>query len=131
MGCFFMNEGQVQRGFQFSQKVSLWDQIFYRYHVQLQLHSHPPLRSFFHYIIFPALRGLCQQPQFAQKLGLTKREREILDLLLKDRTNQEICGELVISLGTVKTHVHNILQKAEVTKRTQLMEQFRAFVQKR
>ena len=68
--------------------------------------------------------------EFAQKLGLTKREREILDLLLKDMTNQEISGELVISLGTVKTHVHNILQKAEVTKRTQLMEQFRNFVQK-
>ena len=34
MGCFFTHEGQVQRGFQFSQKVSLRDQIFYRYHVQ-------------------------------------------------------------------------------------------------
>ena len=47
IGCFFTHEGQVQRGFQFSQKVSLRDQIFYRHHVQLQLHSHPPLRSFF------------------------------------------------------------------------------------
>ena len=65
---------------------------------------------------------------YALQLGLTKREREILDLLLKDMTNQEISEELVISLGTVKAHVHNILQKAEVAKRTQLMEQFRNFV---
>ena len=43
MGCFFTDEGQVQPGFQFSQKMSLWDQIFYRYHVQFQLHSHPPI----------------------------------------------------------------------------------------
>ena len=80
--------------------------------------------------ICPKDRYDSAKEEFAQKLGLTKREREILDLLLKDMTNQEISGELVISLGTVKTHVHNILQKAEVTKRTQLMEQFRNFVQK-
>ena len=66
-GCFFLYEGQIQCGFQFSQKVSLWNQIFYRYHVQFQLHSHPPLRSFSHYIIFPALSGLCQQPQIVPK----------------------------------------------------------------
>jgi hypothetical protein len=51
MGCFFTDERQVQRVFQFSQEMSFWYQIFYRYHVQLQLHSHPPLRSFSHYII--------------------------------------------------------------------------------
>lgn len=62
---------------------------------------------------------------FALQLGLTNREREILNLLLKDKTNQEISDELIISLGTVKTHVHNILQKANVTKRSQLMDAFR------
>ena len=63
MGCFFTDEGQVQRVFQFSQEMSFCYQIFYRYHLQFQLHSHPPLRSFSHYIIFPVISGLCQQPQ--------------------------------------------------------------------
>ncbi len=66
--------------------------------------------------------------KFSAHLALTKRECEILDLLLKNKTNQEITEELFISLGTAKTHVHNILQKANVTKRTQLMEAFKTFV---
>lgn len=62
---------------------------------------------------------------FSLQLSLTNREREILNLLLKDKSNQEISEELVISLGTVKTHVHNILQKANATKRSQLVNAFR------
>lgn len=65
---------------------------------------------------------------FSAQLGLTKRECEILDLLLNNKTNQEITEELFISLGTAKTHVHNILQKASVTKRAQLTDAFRHFL---
>lgn len=35
--------------------------------------------------------------------------------------NQEISDELVISIGTAKTHVHNIFQKIGVSKRQQLL----------
>ncbi len=59
---------------------------------------------------------------FSEAYHLTAREREILRVLLKDKTNQEISDDLFISLGTAKTHVHNIFQKAEVVKRSQLLE---------
>ncbi len=48
---------------------------------------------------------------------LTPREREILDLIGEGRTNQEIADELVIELGTVKNHVHSILDKLNVHSR--------------
>ncbi|EUJ40656.1 response regulator transcription factor [Brochothrix campestris] len=50
---------------------------------------------------------------------LTKREREILFLITKGRSNQEIADELFITLKTVKTHVSNILSKLDVSDRTQ------------
>lgn len=50
---------------------------------------------------------------------LTKREYEILLLIAKGRSNQEIADELFITLKTVKTHVSNILAKLAVEDRTQ------------
>jgi two-component system, NarL family, response regulator LiaR len=50
---------------------------------------------------------------------LTERELEILLLLAKGKTNQEIADELFIALKTVKTHVSNLLSKLEVQDRTQ------------
>lgn len=64
---------------------------------------------------------------FSQSYGLTEREREILEQLLVGKSQQEICEELVIAIGTVKTHVHNIYHKTEVTKRSQLMAKYQDF----
>ena len=50
---------------------------------------------------------------------LTEREHEILLLMAKGHSNQNIAGELFIALKTVKTHVSNILSKLEVQDRTQ------------
>lgn len=50
---------------------------------------------------------------------LTAREIEILSLMTKGRTNQEIADELYIAIKTVKVHVSNILGKLEVQDRTQ------------
>jgi len=49
--------------------------------------------------------------------GLTSRELEVLKLLGKNLTNQEIAEHLVIEVGTVKNHVHNILNKLNVSSR--------------
>jgi DNA-binding NarL/FixJ family response regulator len=49
--------------------------------------------------------------------GLTPRELEILYLIDEGLTNQEIADHLVIEVGTVKNHVHNILQKLDATNR--------------
>jgi DNA-binding NarL/FixJ family response regulator len=50
---------------------------------------------------------------------LSAREREVLDLLVKGRSNKEIATELGISESTVKCHVSVILMRLNVTDRTQ------------
>lgn len=50
---------------------------------------------------------------------LTRREQEILALIAVGKTNQEIAEMLYIAPGTVRVHVHAILQKLEVRDRTQ------------
>lgn len=48
---------------------------------------------------------------------LTPRERDVLNLIGEELTNQEIAERLVIEVGTVKNHVHNILKKLDVSNR--------------
>jgi DNA-binding NarL/FixJ family response regulator len=48
---------------------------------------------------------------------LTPREREILTLIGEGLTNQQIAERLVIEVGTVKNHVHSILQKLDASNR--------------
>ena len=48
---------------------------------------------------------------------LTPRETEVLKLLGCDFSNQEIADHLVVEVGTVKNHVHNILTKLDVSNR--------------
>ncbi|MGW8226574.1 MAG: LuxR C-terminal-related transcriptional regulator, partial [Anaerolineales bacterium] len=49
--------------------------------------------------------------------GLTPRELEVLELLGQNMTNEEIAETLVIEVGTVKNHVHSILNKLNVNSR--------------
>lgn len=49
--------------------------------------------------------------------SLTQREQEILRLIANDMSNQQIAADLVIEVGTVKNHVHNILRKLNVSSR--------------
>jgi LuxR family transcriptional regulator, maltose regulon positive regulatory protein len=56
---------------------------------------------------------------------LTRREQEILRLLLDGASNQEIASELVISLATVKKHVSNLLGKLGVQSRSQAIARAR------
>ncbi len=51
--------------------------------------------------------------------SLTPREREVLTLLAPGRTNKEMAGILVVSPGTIKNHVQNIIRKLGVSDRTQ------------
>src|SRR6185312_11493307 len=50
---------------------------------------------------------------------LTEREREVLGLLARGRTNAEIAKQLVLSVKTVQNHVAAILGKLEVADRAQ------------
>lgn len=50
---------------------------------------------------------------------LTAREKEILALIAKGKSNQEISGELFISEYTVKTHISNLFRKLNLNDRVQ------------
>jgi DNA-binding NarL/FixJ family response regulator len=52
---------------------------------------------------------------------LTRREREVLLLLARGHSNQEIADDLVISPFTVKTHVNNVMAKLHARDRAQLV----------
>ncbi len=56
---------------------------------------------------------------------LSERELEVLRLMAAGLSNREIAARLVVSLGTVKTHVHHICGKMGVTNRTQAVVQAR------
>ena len=53
----------------------------------------------------------------SESADLTPREREILELIGQGLTNQQIADRLIIEVGTVKNHVHSILQKLDVSSR--------------
>lgn len=58
-----------------------------------------------------------------ERLGLSRRELEVLELMAKGLSNQEIGEQLFVSLNTVKTHVARLFEKMEVKRRTQAVEQ--------
>ena len=58
------------------------------------------------------------QKEANKKYGLTKKELEVLALIVDGLSNQEISQKLVVSISTTKAHVHNILQKLYLTDRT-------------
>ncbi len=66
---------------------------------------------------------------FSARYSLTEREHEILVQILGGKSQQEICEDLVIALGTVKTHIHNIYHKIGVKKRGQLMATYQEFTE--
>ncbi|WP_080802375.1 helix-turn-helix transcriptional regulator [Arabiibacter massiliensis] len=69
-------------------------------------------------------RAHTQLARYADRCGLTPRERDVLALMLEGKDNQNIASALTLSLGTVKAHVHNIYRKADVSSRQQLLQSF-------
>jgi len=63
------------------------------------------------------IRMLAASESFNEPADLTAREWEILYLIERGLSNQQIADTLVIELGTVKNHVHNILRKLDVQSR--------------
>jgi len=66
------------------------------------------------------LSGSVVPESIARLLGITRREREIIEHLVAGRTDREIAEALYISPRTVETHLRNIYLKCAVTSRMQL-----------
>lgn len=70
-------------------------------------------------------------PAVKSRLGeLTPRECEILQMIEVGLSNKEIARNLRIEVGTVKNHVHNILEKLNVRRRNQAAHRLRAHHQR-
>jgi DNA-binding NarL/FixJ family response regulator len=62
-------------------------------------------------LVSPPVRERCKSD------GLTHREREIMHLLGAGLSNKDIAARLGISLHTVKSHVHSVLEKLSLSSR--------------
>ncbi|WP_217586896.1 helix-turn-helix domain-containing protein [Lentibacillus saliphilus] len=56
---------------------------------------------------------------YKPKQLLTKREKEVFELLVQDNTTKDIAQELFISEKTVRNHISNAIQKLGVKGRSQ------------
>ncbi|HEY5983889.1 MAG TPA: LuxR C-terminal-related transcriptional regulator [Anaerolineales bacterium] len=63
---------------------------------------------------------------FLDKYGITGRERQIILMVAQGKSNVDIARELVVSLATVKTHLHNIYGKIGVKSRYDLLARVRS-----
>lgn len=65
--------------------------------------------------------------EFVMKFGISSREKEVIELICKGKSNQDISDALFISLQTVKDHIHRIYLKTGVKNRVQLSNLIRTF----
>jgi two-component system nitrate/nitrite response regulator NarL len=75
-------------------------------------------KSLFTQIVESVLKNGNKVPDHA--IRLTKREREIVDLISEGMSNKEIAQQLHIATFTVKSHVHNVLEKLDLSTRLQI-----------
>lgn len=59
---------------------------------------------------------------FITKFLITNREKEIIESILSNLSNKEICEKHFISISTVKTHINNIFKKVEARNRKELIQ---------
>jgi len=65
--------------------------------------------------------------RFCRLYSLTDREREVMEGLTEGLSINQISEKLYISVGTVKTHIHNLYSKAEVNRKSDLLSKFEEF----
>lgn len=75
--------------------------------------------SLFSQIIEHAVNSL-KPSLIAESVRLTKREQQVMALIADGSTNKEIAQKLHLSTFTIKSHVHNILEKLTLSTRVQI-----------
>jgi len=77
--------------------------------------------------VYVESNGSFNKEEFVTKTGISDRELEVLELIVKGSSNQEIADQLFLSVSTVKTHISNIFLKLEVSRRTQAVQKARSW----
>ena len=54
--------------------------------------------------------------ELAAKYKLSSQEKKVLELLIRDYTNQEIADKLFVSINTIRNHIANIYKKTNMKK---------------
>jgi two-component system, NarL family, nitrate/nitrite response regulator NarL len=75
--------------------------------------------SLFSQIVEHALNG-SKHSVIDESVRMTKRERQVIELISDGAANKEIAQKLHLSTYTVKSHVHNILEKLALNTRVQI-----------
>jgi DNA-binding NarL/FixJ family response regulator len=75
--------------------------------------------SLFSQIVEHALNG-SKPSAIVESTRMTKREKQVIELIADGSTNKEIAQRLHLSTYTVKSHVHNILEKLALSTRVQI-----------
>jgi DNA-binding NarL/FixJ family response regulator len=75
--------------------------------------------SLFSQIVEHAING-SKPSAIVESVRMTKRERQVIELIADGSTNKEIAQKLYLSPYTVKSHVHNILEKLALRTRLQI-----------
>jgi DNA-binding NarL/FixJ family response regulator len=75
--------------------------------------------SLFSQIVEHAINGL-KPAAINESVRMTKREKQVIELIADGYTNKEIAQKLHLSTYTVKSHVHNILEKLSLSTRVQV-----------
>ena len=117
----YIVEGQVPSGPGFVKLISLPSNKMLKVQVLPAVHYNMGEDSLFMALVFDD-KLVIGQNKLANPLfsTLTKREKEILELLLHGASNQDIASSLFISTHTVKAHLQNIFKKMDVPNRTSL-----------
>jgi len=77
--------------------------------------------SLFSQIIEHAINGGKEPPsKLMESVRMTRRERQVITLVSQGMTNKEIAQKLNLSTFTVKSHIHNILEKLALHTRVQI-----------
>jgi DNA-binding NarL/FixJ family response regulator len=80
----------------------------------------PPLtESLFSQIVEHALKSGSSK-KIVASVRMTEREQDVINLIAQGRSNKEISAKLFIAVHTVKSHVHNILEKLALHTRLEL-----------
>ncbi|MCU0452515.1 MAG: response regulator transcription factor [Bacteroidetes bacterium] len=83
----------------------------------------PPLTgSLFTHVVDRALRRA--KGSLTGAVRMTKREREVIALIAEGMSNKQIAVELNLSTYTVKSHIHNILEKLALHSRLEIASHF-------